>query len=381
MFYFDAGTPLTAAVPSISGGSSLYVGSASPNGLISHMEGDDVYCARAATAPGYGPQGGGAAWWGLRRTTLAAYAQDDIKVTRQFTLNLGLRYEYASVPWEVGNRLALPADYGSLYGEFVVNPQPLWPSDRLGGNFGPRLGLAVDLGDKTVLRGGFGIFTNVIPTVYPDQSLVSFPIASVSYLNNAPYTLGAPAVSLPVMTSLSGQPVVPNGNTKLIAPNTPVDFNPFAAILSPIGGYYPSDRIRNGYTINGNFTLEHEFAGGIAVQASYVANNGVSLYYPVYPNGYDGAEPQYAPYSQITPGLTEVDMFYNGAYSSYNGLQVQVRKSSPSHGVQFQANYTWSKDMTDADDVWNSGWVDGGISQNNPFNCCTPWSGKLVRRN
>ena len=366
VFYFDAGTPLTATIPSTNGGPSLLVGTPSPSGMISYMEGDDVNYARAATAPGYGPPGGGAAWWGLRRSMIAGYAQDDIKVTRKLTLNLGLRYEYASVPWEVGNRLALPADYGNLYGHFVVNPQPLWPPDRIAGDFGPRFGLAADLGKNTVLRGGFGIFTNVIPTVYPDQALVSFPIASVSYLDHAPYSLTAPAVSLPVLTSTSGQPLAANWNTKQIPPNTPVNMAPFAAILGPIGGYYPSDRMRNGYTISGNFTLEHEFAGGIAVQASYVANNGVSLYNPTYPNGFDGAEPQYAPYSQITPGLTELDMFYNGAHSSYNGLQVQARKISTTHGLQFQANYTWAKDMTDADDVWNSGWVNGGISQNNP---------------
>lgn len=45
-------------------------------------------------------------WWWLRRWSLAALAQDDFKVTRKVTLNLGLRYEYTSVPWEVGNRMA-----------------------------------------------------------------------------------------------------------------------------------------------------------------------------------------------------------------------------------------------------------------------------------
>ena len=46
----------------------------------------------------------------LRRWTMAAFAQDDIKVTRRLTMNLGLRYEYTSVPWEVDDRLAGPVD-------------------------------------------------------------------------------------------------------------------------------------------------------------------------------------------------------------------------------------------------------------------------------
>ena len=356
-YTFNAGTPLPDAVQSTNGGTSLPVGYSSPSPLISMMEGSDYQYERATTVPGFGPAGagGGGVWWGLRRWTLAAFAQDDIKVTRRLTLNLGLRYEYTSVPWEVGNRMARPDDQGSLYGTFVVNPSPLWQPDYLAGNFGPRFGLAADLGRKTTFRGGFGIFTNVMPTVYPDQDLVNFPLASENYMLNAPYSLTPFSVALPVLTSTSGQPIAANGNTKTIPANTPVNLAPYAAILGNLFVDDPSDRLRNGYTISGNVTLEHEFPGSIAVSAAYVANNGVSLYNQWYPNAYSGAEPQYTPYSNITPGLGEMQVFYNGGYSSYNALQVQARRISRSHGIQFQANYTWAKDMTDADSVWNTG--------------------------
>ena len=355
-YTFSPGTPLPYAIPSTSGGPGLAAGSPSPSGLISMMEGSDYQYELGTTAPGYGPLGG-YVWWGLRRWTLAAYAQDDIKVTRRLNLNLGLRYEYTSVPYEVGDRMSVPADYGSLYGRFVLNPQPLWPPDRVAGDFGPRIGMALNMGHNTILRGGFGIFTNLIPTVYPDQALVDFPVTSENYEYNAAYSVTPlPVGALPTLTNaLTGQPVVQNANTKTIAPNTPVNLAAYAAILGPVGGYYASDRMRNGYTINGNFTLEHEFAGGVAVSASYVANNGVSLYNTAYPNGYSGAESQYTPFSNITPGLSELHVFYNGGYSSYNALQLQARKVSKSHGLQFQANYTWAKDMTDADSVWNTG--------------------------
>jgi hypothetical protein len=365
VFNFNAGTPLTAAIVSTDGGPTLPVGSPSPSGFVSMMEGDDVNYARATTVPGYGPPGGGAVWWGLRRWTIAGYVQDDFHVTRRLTLNLGLRYEYASVPWEVDNRLARPSDTGALYGSFVVNPQPLWQPDYFYGNFAPRFGMALHLAKNTILRGGFATFTNVIPTVYPDQALVNFPIASLNYLANATYSLTPQSVSLPVLTSTTGQPLAVNG-PKTVPPNTPVNIAPYAALLGPVGGDYPSDQMKNGYTISANVTLEHEFAGNVAVQASYIANNGVALYNSVYPNGFGGAEPQYTPYSNITPGLGELQMFYNGGHSTYNGLQVQARKISVSHGLQFQANYTWAKDMTNADAVWSSGGQSGGISQNNP---------------
>ena len=80
----------------------------------------------------------------------------------------------------------------------------------------------------------------------------------------------------------------------------------------------------------------------------------------------DGAEPQYAPFTQISPGLSEIQSFHNGAYSSYNALQAQARKNSSAHGITFQANYTWAKDMTDADAVWSSGWNNGAIMENDP---------------
>lgn len=367
---FNAGTPLPVAIPSTSGGSSLPAGAASPSGLISMMEGAVCYYGRAVAATGYGPPNGGFVWWGLRRSMMAAYLQDDFKATRRLTLNLGLRYEYDSVPWEVGDRLSEPAEQGSLYGHFVVNPQPLWQPDYVAGDFGPRFGLALDLGHNTVLRGGYAIFTNMIPTVYPDQSLVDFPVASFSTLSNAPYSLSPLAVSLPVLTSVSGVPVAANGNTKSVPPNTEINYEPYVSVVGPLIGDFPSDSLRNGYTESGNFTLEHQFAGGIALEASYVANNGVSLYTQDYPNAMAGAEPQYTPFTNITPGLSELQVFHNGGYSSYNGLQVQARKNSTAHGIIFQVNYTWAKDMTDADDVWaagtNNSYNSGAIMENNP---------------
>jgi len=366
VYNFNANTALPEALTPLNGGPGIPAGTPSPSGLVSMMEGADVNFGRATTVPGYGPAGGGEVWWGLRRWTLAGYVQDDYKVSKKLTLNLGVRYEYASVPSEVGNRFAGPADYGSLYGHFVVNPQPLWKPDYFAGNLVPRVGMAYNLGEGTVLRGGFAMFTNMIPTVYPDQALVNFPIASLNYLANAPYSLTPQPVSLPVLTSTTGASIAANGNSKSVAPNTPINIAPYAKILGVLGGDYPSDGLRNGYTISGNVTLEHEFKGGIAGQASYIANNGVALYNQTYPNAFNGAESQYTPYSNITPGLGELQVFYNGAHSTYNALQLQARKISPSHGLQFQANYTFAKDMTDADAVWSSGGQSGAISQNNP---------------
>jgi TonB dependent receptor len=380
-YNFATNTPLAEAITSNDGSNiTLPVGYVPPSvsssqavqptptpSLFAMLEGNTQapsHYTRATAVPGYGPVGGGNNWWYLRRWTSALYAQDNITLTHRLTLNLGLRYEYASVPWELKNRLARPADSGSLYGDFVVNPQPLWQPDYFKGDFAPRLGMALNLGRDTVLRGGFALFTNMIPTVYPDQALVNFPIASLNTISGGPYSLTAQPVSLPYLTNLAG--TTQYTNSKTVPANTPVQIAPFAALLGPLNGDYPSSVLTNGYTLSGNVTLEHQFAGGIAGQAAYVLSNGVDLYNSSYPNAYSGALPQFTPFSQITPGIGELEMITNTAHSTYNALQLQARKISPTHGLQFQANYTWAKNLTNADAVWSSGGSSGGIVPNNP---------------
>jgi hypothetical protein len=363
-YAFNSNTALVAAIPSTDGGPALAVGSPSPSGLISMMEGTPITYARATTLPGFGPTGGGGTLWGLRQWHLSSYLQDDFRVTPRLTLNLGLRYEFASVPYEIRNRLGAVADRGDLTGHFILNPDPLISPQKV--NFAPRLGFAYRAHPGTVLRGGFAIFTNSIPTVYPDQAAVNLPMASLSLLNNPTYSLTPLAVSLPALTSTTGAVMPPNGNTRLIPANTPVNLAPIAAEIGSIAGDWASQELNNGYTLTGNLTLEQQLPGDMALQMSYVTNNSSNLYNTGYPNSYNGAEAQYAPYTAVTPGMGEVQLFYNHGKFHYNSLQVQMRKVSPVHGLQYQATYTWSKNLTDADAVWSASGTNGAVSLNNP---------------
>jgi hypothetical protein len=364
-YVFSPGATLNVAIPSTNGGPTIAAGTASPNGLVSMMTGSPASYSRSSSIPGFGPPGGAGTHWGLRIWHLATYVQDDMKVTPHFTLNLGLRYEYSSVPYEIENRLGGVADSGPLYGHFVLSPQPLYRPDRL--NFAPRLGAAYRWRGKTVFRGGFAVMTNVIPTVYPDQAAVDFPMASLSTMTNPPYSLQPLSATLPALTSTTGAVMPPNGNTNAIPANTPVNLAPIAAITGPIEGYWASQELKNGSTLQGNFTIEQMLPVDMALQASYVTSNALSLYSPNYPNAYTGAMTQYTPFTNATPGLGEFQLASNAAVSHYNALQVQLRKNSPRHGVQFQVNYTWSKLLTDADDLFSVSGQSGGQSQNNPL--------------
>ncbi len=108
------------------------------------------------------------------------FIQDDIKVNQRLTLNLGVRYEFGSPYWEKNNRLSnydpvsnsiILAQDGSIADRALVDPNY--------NNFGPRLGFAYSITDKTVLRGGYGrgfVFLNRLGSA--DVLGTNFPIVT-----------------------------------------------------------------------------------------------------------------------------------------------------------------------------------------------------------
>jgi hypothetical protein len=373
IYQFSPGTSLNVAIP-IQGGGTLPVGTPSPNSLVSFMAGQPSAYVRSTGMRGFSPPGNPSPY-SVRVWHLNLWLQDDVKVTSRLTVNLGLRYEYNSVPVEAASRLDTIVDDpkfggGNLFRHMVLNPHPLYNPDYR--SFAPRFGIAERLSNKTVVRGGFGVFTNVPPTVFPDQALVNFPYASFTSQANPPFSATPlPVTNIPVLTSLSGQAMPPNNDTHQIPPNTPVNLAPIAAFFGgPIITNLTSMSYKNGYTMAGNVTVERELPANMDLQVSYVLNNAVGLYSSEWPNGYTGALPQYAPYTAVEPGLGEFQLTDNHAHSTYNGLQVQLRRISTQHGFQFQAAYTYSKTIDNASTVWNGfSPSNSGTEPNNPL--CT----------
>ena len=94
----------------------------------------------------------------LRQHVNSLYVQDDWRVTSKLTVNLGLRWEFATPIWERDNQWSnfdpttntlVRATNGSLYNRALVNPDYK--------DYGPRLGLAYNVAPKTVIRAGYGI--------------------------------------------------------------------------------------------------------------------------------------------------------------------------------------------------------------------------------
>lgn len=376
-FSFQPGTPIPAAVPSTSGTNNLPASAPSPSSLVSFILAAPAFYQRTLAFPGFGPAGGGFAPFGIRRWHLAGWYQDDVKWNRKLTLNLGLRYEYNSIPIEVAGRLAGIVDDptfegGKLFRQMVLNPKPIYFPDRRG--FGPRFGFAYKLTEKTVLRGGYGVFTNLPLTQTADQQAFNFPFASTAAITSPPFSLTPlPVSGLPVLTDLQGNPLPPGGDTHKVPPNTPVNLQPVAKFFGgPLLTNLSSMNLRNGYTMAGNFTLERELPGDMIAQVAYVTNNAAKLYASEWPNGYGCATPadcppgSVTPYTLASPGLGEFQLTDNHAHSTYHSLQSMLRKVSAKHGVQFQVSYTWSKAIDNATTVFNGPASNSGILFNDP---------------
>jgi hypothetical protein len=210
------------------------------------------------------------------------YAQDSWKVTRKLTLDLGLRYDYAT--W-----------YREQYGR-SPNLAPLTANAIAGGHpgaviyqatchcefahnypwgIGPRIGFAYQVLPKTVLRGGFGI-------TYTGTGVAQvFGAASGNATANNRFPASVPGAALMTL----GQGVTINGSPLTAAqiawPNFSPDFYPLGGVMpGPGPQYYDQNAGRPARQYQWSFSVQREVARDLVVQASYIGNRGI--WWPTY---------------------------------------------------------------------------------------------------
>ena len=283
-----------------------------------------------------------------RQNSHALYLQDTWRWRPEFTVNLGLRWDYYGVISEEQGRF-------SIYDPSVgLVPKPnLYDKDL--NNFGPRVSLAWDVGgkNKTVVRAGFGVFYDLFAQ---DFFTGQIPFNCFSCPGVAYNPIGSDPVTLAAFPSIS-----------TLAAG--------AAIFPAVGGdtsdIFTVNNLRTPYVYNFNLNVQHQLPGNAVLQVGYVGSAGHKLFRIRDINQLSQAEitafdndPANAPccVSGIYPRrftapvspLAPFEPFYvnqleTSSSSNYNGLQLILTQRAW-RGFTQQLNYTWSHSIDDASD-------------------------------
>lgn len=256
----------------------------------------------------------------LEQWQTGVFVQDDWRVQQRLTLNLGLRWDYFSPLFEKrGQFFNTGAD---PYGAFNPAGAQLYNKDW--NNFQPRVGFSWDVygTQKTVLRGGAGVYTIALPPFFIWNGATIDPSIPAS----ATYT---PSAALNISYPLTGRLAAANANPSLAASS---GLAPATVSRSTI-----EQNERTPYTYNFNLTAEQALGANTLFQVGYVGSRSfkqpgaqaLNLINPA-----TGLRPN--------PAVGEIDLTTGIDRRNYNSLQTTLRRRFQ-HGLSFSANYTWAK--------------------------------------
>lgn len=267
------------------------------------------------------------------------FVQDDWKVSRHLTLNLGVRYDLLTWPIERDDRQANfdPATGHLLLAGQDGNSRSLLPTDK--NNWAPRIGFAYSLGENnsTVVRGGFGIFYFLDRGGIDNQFAQSAPFQGLSQLN---YTDGVRINLAGRAPDNSNDPTqagtlpMPSKGPITVDPNNPSGINVIAQ---------PQTNV-NSYAEQWNLQIQRQLGSNMALSVGYVGVHGVGLttLFNLNRQTYDAA-----PGAKPFPLLSNVNATITNGFSSYNALQAQFERRL-TRGLQLNASYTWSHTIDDS---------------------------------
>lgn len=247
------------------------------------------------------------------------FVQDDIRLTPELTVNLGLRYDYVTQP---ENSLAYPGvsmtdPYAPINTVVPVAADKNSIAPRIGFAYNPRAGIFAD--GKTVFHGGFGVFYDVFFTNILVNSAQSSP--------NAPTTL---------LTSTASAPITDPGVALGQATAT---LSPQSSVLSV------ASNLANPTTYQYNLGIERELPFQIQLGLDYVGARGEKLFANQQLNEYYNGV-------RLDPSRNAITVRDNGADSYYNSGQLEVARRF-THGISFRGVYTFSKALDDASEVFS----------------------------
>jgi hypothetical protein len=317
---------------------------------------------------------------------LDLYAQDTWKVTKKLTWTFGIRDTFNSNPFNPQREIArLQGSFDSI--SHNVN-QPLDAAIQTGlrkifsstplAILQPRTAIAWQFEPNSVLRAGFGIFSDLLPGSIADVVGDNPPYVK-TFQGGLLGTVGGTAIAPGVPHSAVDATVAANqafssGFQQGQLSCASAQSNP-GTCLPPVAiTAVPDGELHAPYFMEWSLGLEHEFGTTESIHAQYVGTRAVNQPYLTQVNGYQTVcQGCFAPfpYEEPTdPRFAAVTQLSTGANSHYNGLQLTAMKRL-GHGLMGQLNYTWSRCM---DTVSN-----GGFLQFSAGGILSPLPGDLAR--
>ena len=277
-----------------------------------------------------------------RKWLMSGFFQDDYRIRRNLTLNLGLRYEYSTPIVEKNNHLAnfnlntgqlvFAAD-GSAYSRALVHPKR--------DDFSPRIGLAWTAMPKLVVRAGYGMFYN---------------------MTNRQGREGLLGENPPFVHDLTR--IIPGSATPITLDSGP-PANFFETALTTDQGLRANDpNLRDGFVEQFNLTVQYELPKDVLFQAGYVGNRGLHL--TRFWNGNQALTAGGAATLQARrpfPTYADIEYMDAGGSSFYNAFQTRLDKRF-GEGLSFLHSFAWGRG-TDNAAAWND--VNGNIYPQNAY--------------
>jgi len=362
----------------------------------------NVYIANGSLYPDNG------AIQGIRANTFSSFVQDDIKVSRKLTLNLGVRWEFNGLMSDKYGNMTnvwesllltqpVPPPGGTLVGYTVPSnfqgpiPAGVYQHNNTtllpGGqqpltNFAPRFGLAWKPFESghLVIRGGAGYFYDRISGNYFINGLV--------YIS-APKNIGEGGTGVAEGLGTFQDPWNPYNNFGW----TPRTVNFTTGQSSNLGAGMFAEQLPTPLVQEYNLNAQYELPSRMILEVGYTGSHGLhlqdkrnvnqpNLASPTNPiNGITTNTTQNAPLRSPFPGFAYSGLFGldkvedNGDFR-YNALVVSLKKSL-THNVQFGLAYTWNRSLTD---LVGAGQLGGTLSGNNVNDVRQMWGPSDISR-